>query len=142
MAPPPAAVQKAESSLDSGSTEAVKYELVASLKAVQDAKDSGLTDLSPDDIPLFSANKLAFASQEGPQIPLFLEKADCVTSYKRLKEASTKANLEDQPTLRVTTLRDVLFSMERGTRPAVSQLQFYTTESDLLRASDMLMGGP
>jgi len=136
MALPPVEIQKAETILESDPE--TKFQLVANPIAIQDANDLGMTNFVNGDVPLFAANKLAFAGQQGPQVPLFLNKADCLTSYTRLKESSTNKNLEEQPTIRVTTLKDVLFSMERGTRPAVSQLQFYTSENDLIRASDLM----
>jgi len=60
-----------------------------------------------------------------------------VTSYSRLRQAGGN-KLPEQPTIRTTTLLDVVKSMETGSRPAVKQLQFYATADDLLRATEML----
>mmetsp|Transcript_14048 Transcript_14048/g.20515 ORF Transcript_14048/g.20515 Transcript_14048/m.20515 type:complete len:366 (+) Transcript_14048:589-1686(+) len=136
MAPPPSEIQKAEeeASAEEGTTK--KFRLVPSSAAVKDASSLSMT-LADGDIPLFVADRLAFASPEGPQVPLFLTKADVITSYNRLRE-SKGSRLPEEPTIRSSTLFDELFSMEKGTRPAVSQLQFYATNDDLLRASEML----
>lgn len=139
MAPPPPAIQKAEDALtqatDDGPTTALSFKLVPSQAALKDAKEENL-NLGDGDIPLFVAERLAFAGSDGPQVPLFLEKTDCITSYNRLRESNNR--LAETPNLRTTTLKDILFSMEKGTRPAVSQLQFYATAEDLIRASEMM----
>eukprot|EP00586_Coscinodiscus_wailesii_P008014 CAMPEP_0172523182 /NCGR_PEP_ID=MMETSP1066-20121228/293525_1 /TAXON_ID=671091 /ORGANISM="Coscinodiscus wailesii, Strain CCMP2513" /LENGTH=284 /DNA_ID=CAMNT_0013306241 /DNA_START=170 /DNA_END=1025 /DNA_ORIENTATION=+ len=139
MAPPPPAIKKAEELLTSDvidtSVPAPSFQLIPSKAALQDARDSKLV-LANGDIPLFVAERLAFSGSDGPQVPLFLEKADCVTSYSRLRESSPR--LAPEPTIRATTLKDVLYSMEKGTRPAVSQLQFYATADDLVRASEIM----
>jgi hypothetical protein len=46
--------------------------------------------------------------------------------------------MPEAPTVRVTTLNAELFSMEKGTRPGVTQLAFYGTAEDLLKASDLI----
>ena len=106
------------------------YNLIPSAAASKDAKDTGTT-LKEGDVPLFIIERLAFAGSGGqPQVPLFLEKADGVTSYSRLGKS-------DQPIVRTTSLLDVLDSMERGTRPAVGQLEFYGNADDVLKADAM-----
>ncbi len=106
------------------------YNLIPSAAASKDAKDTG-TNLKEGDVPLFIIERLAFAGSGGqPQVPLFLEKADGVTSYSRLGKS-------DQPIVRTTSLLDVLHSMERGTRPAVGQLEFYGNADDVLKADEM-----
>lgn len=106
------------------------YNLIPSAAATKDAKDTGTT-LKEGDVPLFIIERLAFAGSGGqPQVPLFLEKADGVTSYSRLGKS-------DQPIVRTTSLLDVLDSMERGTRPAVGQLEFYGNADDVLKADEM-----
>ena len=106
------------------------YNLIPSAAASKDAKDTGTT-LKEGDVPLFIIERLAFAGSGGqPQVPLFLEKADGVTSYSRLGKS-------DQPIVRTTSLLDVLDSMERGTRPAVGQLEFYGNADDVLKADEM-----
>ena len=60
-----------------------------------------------------------------------------MTSYARLRE-SGENKLPEEPTIRTTSLLDVLDSMERGTRPAVGQLQFYGNADDVLKADEML----
>lgn len=113
------------------------YSLVPSAAALKDAQDTGTT-LKENDIPLFVVERLAFAGNgnEGPQIPLFLEKADAITSYKRLRESGGN-KLPEEPVIRTTSLMDVLDSMERGTRPGVSQLTFYGNAGDVLTADEM-----
>eukprot|EP00980_Cylindrotheca_fusiformis_P005002 scaffold1062_cov130-Cylindrotheca_fusiformis.AAC.8 len=132
MAPPPAEVEKAESEL---STTDRKYRLVPSKAAIEQAKELNM-NLSDGDIPLFVADRLAFASAKGPQLPLFVDKGDCVLSYQRLR--SGKSSLPEQPVVRSTSLFDTLYSMEKGTRPGVSQLAFYATADDVTRAAAML----
>jgi hypothetical protein len=46
--------------------------------------------------------------------------------------------LPETPTIRTSTLLDVLYSMEKGTRPGVSQLAFYASADDLLQATEMM----
>jgi len=130
MAPPPIAVQKAEAD------ETSSFQLVPSKVALKDADELKLT-LQDGDVPLFVADRLAFASNEGPKVPLFLEKSDCITSYNRLRDSGGN-KLPAEPNIRTTTLFDELFSMEKGTRPGVSQLDFYAPVNDLMKASDML----
>lgn len=102
-----------------------KYRLVPSGAAVVQAKEFGV-DLATNDIPLFVADWLAFASSKGPQLPLILDKSDCALGYQRLQQG--KPSLPEQPTIRTTSLLDTLKNMERGTRPGVSQLAFYGTQ--------------
>ncbi|KAL9178328.1 hypothetical protein ACHAXT_001756 [Thalassiosira profunda] len=103
------------------------YRLVPSKAARNEAKDISLKE---GDIPLFVVERLAFASDDGrPQVPLFTERGDAVTSYARLREAGGN-KLPEEPTIRTTSLLDVLDSMERGTRPGVGQLQFYGNADD------------
>lgn len=107
------------------------YNLIPSAAALKEAKDMGTT-LKEGEIPLFIVERLAFAGNGGqPQVPLFLEKADGVTSYSRLGKS-------DDPVVRTTTLSDVLDSMERGSRPAVGQLEFYGNADDVLKADELL----
>ena len=105
------------------------YTLVPSAAALSDNKDTALKD---GDIPLFVVEKLAFAGNDGrPEVPLFTEKEDGIISYKRLGK-------QDEPSIRTTSLQDVLESMEKGTRPAVGQLVFYGNADDVLKADGML----
>jgi len=111
------------------------YGLVPSEAASIDARDMGLKE---GDIPLYLVERLAFASDDGrPQVPLFTERGDAMTSYARLRESGDN-KLPEEPTIRTTSLLDVLDSMERGTRPAVGQLQFYGNADDVLKADEML----
>ena len=111
------------------------YGLVPSEAASIDARDMGLKE---GDIPLYVVERLAFASDDGrPQVPLFTERGDAMTSYARLRESGGN-KLPEEPTIRTTSLLDVLDSMERGTRPAVGQLQFYGNADDVLKADEML----
>ncbi len=132
MAPPPVEVQMAEADLASGVQKT--YHLLPSRAALQQANEFNM-DLATNDIPLFVADRLAFASSKGPQLPLFLDKSDCALSYQRLRQG--KSSLPEQPTIRTTSLLDTLQSMERGTRPGVSQLAFYATAEDLAMAADI-----
>jgi Tic22-like family len=129
MEPPPRAVQKAEMDIPSQT-----YRLIPSKTAAKDAASFQM-NLAESDIPLYVADRLAFASNSGPQLPLFLEKADCLTSYQRLRRSSSR--LPEIPNIRTTTLIDVLESMKKGTRPGVSQLAFYFSVEDLARKSVM-----
>lgn len=139
MAPPPTAIQKAEEDVITDSEGrafvAKSYRLVPSKTALKDAAAFS-TDLAESDIPLFVADRLAFAGPKGPQLPLFLEKDDCITSYQRLRGSSTR--LPETPNIRTTTLMDTLTSMEKGTRPGVSQLAFYSSAEDLIKATDLM----
>jgi len=112
-----------------------QFTLSPSTSALKDAKDTG-TSLKENDIPLFVVERLAFASNEGAQVPLFLEKNDAVTSYNRLRESGGN-KLPADPVIRTTSLLDVLVSMERGTRQGVSQLVFYANADDVLTAAEM-----
>ena len=124
----PIEVKNAIASL--ATTPTTSYKLVPSAAALNDAKETG-TSLKEGDVPLFSVAKLAFAGSGGqPQVPLFLERADGVTSYARLGKS-------DEAVVRTTSLLDVLDSMERGTRPAVSQLEFYGNADDLTKADEI-----
>lgn len=128
--PAPAEIKAATESIESG-----KYNLVPSNAALNDAK--GLT-LKEGDIPLFVVERLAFAGNDGrPQVPLFTEKNDAIVSYSRLRESGGN-KLPEEPTIRPTSLMDVLNSMEKGTRPAVSQLVFYGNSDDVLKADEMM----
>eukprot|EP00986_Skeletonema_menzelii_P013452 scaffold7852_cov151-Skeletonema_menzelii.AAC.17 len=120
----------ASSSSSSASGSSTTYKLIPSAAALNDAKETGTT-LKEGDVPLFSVARLAFAGSGGqPQVPLFLEKADGVTSYTRLGKS-------DEAVVRTTSLLDVLDSMERGTRPAVGQLEFYGNAEDVMKADEM-----
>jgi len=134
MAPPPSEVQTAEEKI-MNSENAPEYRLVPSKLAMQQAKEFNV-ELSNSDVPLFVADRLAFGSPKGPQLPLFLDKDDCITSYNRLRNG--KSSLPEQPNIRTSSLLETLVSMEKGTRPGVSQLAFYSTADDLLRLTEML----
>lgn len=138
MAPPPTAVEKAEEEIrmtaEKGGTSKT-YRLIPSKSAFKAAKEFDLK-MEESDIPLFVADRLAFAGDKGPQLPLFLEKDDCVTTYNRLRGSSSR--LPETPNIRVSTLMDTLKSMEVGSRPGVSQLAFYSSAEDLVQATDMM----
>ena len=142
MAPPPVEVERAEAELSNTSSEnsatQKKYRLVPSKESIKQAKEYNI-DLTENDIPLFVADRLAFASSKGPQLPLFLSKDDCILSYQRLREG--KSSLPERPNIRTATLLDELYSMEKGTRPGVSQLAFYATANDVNKAAQMVGGG-
>ncbi len=138
MAPPPVEIQKAETYLISSAetdTPPKSYRLIPSKTAVEQAKEFNMK-LRDNDIPLFVADRLAFASPRGPQLPLFTDKSDCVFSYQRLRDG--KKSLPEQPIIRTVSLLDELNSMERGTRPGVSQLAFYATADDVTKAAELL----
>jgi hypothetical protein len=138
MAPPPLEVQQAEDALDREGAVVKQFKLFPSKQAMRDAAEMNM-DVGTNDIPLFVADRLAFQGSKGPQVPLFLEKADAITSYNRLRESSgASTRLPEAPTIRSTTLLDELRSMEKGTRPGVSQLAFYATADDLLRADALI----
>jgi hypothetical protein len=130
MAPPPTEIEKAEAELTQK-----EYHLIPSKAAIEQAKEYNI-DLTPNNLPLFVADRLAFASSKGPQLPLFLDRADCILSYQRLREA--KPSLPERPNIRTTTLLDTLDSMERGTKAGVGQLAFYSTAEDLNRAAELM----
>jgi len=131
MAPAPVEVSKAEANIDT------KYTLIPSKQAIADAAELKIM-LAPNDFPLFVADRLAFSKVgAGIQVPLFLEKQDCLTSYERLQKSSgegKKSTLPEQPIIRATTLNDELFSMEKGSRPGQTQLAFYASAEDVNRA--------
>jgi hypothetical protein len=134
MAPPPQEVEKAEQELTEGGSQKV-YRLIPSKAAVEQAKEFKM-DLAESDIPLFVADRLAFAGPKGPQLPVFVDKNDCVFSYQRLRQG--KSSLPEQPNTRTSSLLDTLNSMEKGTRPGVSQIAFYATADDATKAAEML----
>jgi len=109
------------------------YKLVASKAALSE----GDMSLKEGDISLFVVEKLAFAGNDGkPQVPLFTERGDGVVSYARLRESGGN-KLPEVPSIRTTTLLDVLESMEKGTRPGVGQLEFYANADDVIKADEM-----
>ena len=111
----------------------ITYKLVASKAALND----GDMTLKEGDIPLFVVEKLAFAGNDGkPQVPLFTEKGDGVVSYARLRESGGN-KLPEVPSIRTTTLLEVIESMEKGTRPGVGQLEFYANADDVMKADEM-----
>jgi hypothetical protein len=113
MAPPPPEVEKAEQELNEGSS-SKSYRLIPSKMAKEQAKELKM-NLAESDIPLFVADRLAFASSNGPQLPLFVDKSDCVFTYNRLREGNSKSSLPEQPNIRSTSLLEELTSMEKGT---------------------------
>lgn len=133
MAPPPPEIEKAESAMSENPDKA--YRLIPSKAALEQAKEFKM-DLQANDIPLFVADRLAFAGSKGPQLPLFVDKSDCELSYQRLR--SGKSSLPEKPNVRTTSLLDELYSMEKGTRPGVSQLAFYATAEDVNKAASMI----
>lgn len=133
MAPPPSEVEKAEAALSENPEKL--YRLIPSKAAVDQANEYKM-NLLANDIPLFVADRLAFAGAKGPQLPLFVDKNDCMLSYQRLR--SGKSSLPEQPNIRTTSLLDELYSMEKGTRPGVSQLAFYATAEDVNKAASMV----
>ena len=108
-----------------------QYQLLPSKAAIEDARATN-TVLQPNDIALFKVERLAFASNEGPQVPLFTERQDAITSYKRLAEGSS--TLPPEPVVKSTSLFDVVESMELGSRPGVGQLAFYANADDVQEA--------
>lgn len=135
MAPPPTEIEKAEQELSAEGGSKKVYRLIPSKAAVEQAKEFNM-NLAENDLPLFVADRLAFASSKGPQLPVFVDKNDCVFSYQRLREG--KSSLPEQPNLRSSSLLDTLNSMEKGTRPGVSQIAFYATADDVTKAAEML----
>jgi len=138
MAPPPAAIKKAEDALNDENNKDSKksYRLVASKSSLKAAAEYN-TKMDDGDFPLFVADRLAFAGgARGPQLPLFLEKEDCVSSYERLREVSK--TLPEIPNIRTTTLKTELTSMEKGSRPGVAQLVFYASVPDLTAGSNLM----
>jgi hypothetical protein len=133
MAPPPSEVERAEGNLLSNNEKS--YFLIPSTKAIDQYKEFNVGDLSKSDIPLFIADRLAFASSKGPQLPLFLDKSDCIASYQRLRNG--KSSLPEEPTIRTSSLLETLITMEKGTRPGVNQLAFYATEQDLTKVAEL-----
>mmetsp|Transcript_23388 Transcript_23388/g.38705 ORF Transcript_23388/g.38705 Transcript_23388/m.38705 type:complete len:338 (+) Transcript_23388:155-1168(+) len=134
MAPPPIEVQKAEDALSANTD--TTYTLVPSKNALADAADAKL-DLDANDFPIFVADRLAFGDPNGGlKVPLFLERSDCLTSYTRLR--GSNLNMPETPNIRTTTLNDELFSMEKGTRPGMTQLNFYATAEDVNKAVDLI----
>lgn len=133
MAPPSTEVQNAEADL-SNSDSPKTYRLVPSKAAKEQAKEFNM-QLADSDIPLFVADRLAFAGPKGPQLPLFADKNDCIMSYQRLRQG--KSSLPEQPNIRTASLLDELYSMEKGTRPGVSQLAFYATADDITKAAEI-----
>lgn len=137
MAPPPTEVRKAEEAIENDvSAQSKTYKLIPSSAAMEDAASIKM-EVTDGDVPLFLADRLAFASSSGPQVPLFLEKNDAITSYSRLRVAGG-SKLPEEPSIRSTTLLEEINSMERGTRPGVSQLAFYAPERDLLQADELI----
>jgi hypothetical protein len=128
-APTPAAIKEAIETVSER-----RFTLVPSSSALKDAKETGTT-LQQNDVPLFIVERLAFASDSGAQVPLFLEKSDAILSYNRLRSSSN--TLPESPTVRTSSLMDVLDSMERGTRQGTSQLAFYGNADDVLKADEM-----
>ncbi|KAL3787248.1 hypothetical protein ACHAWO_003485 [Cyclotella atomus] len=128
-APTPAAIKEAIETVSER-----RFTLVPSSSALKDAKKTGTT-LQQNDVPLFIVERLAFASDSGAQVPLFLEKSDAILSYNRLRSSSN--TLPESPTVRTSSLMDVLDSMERGTRQGTSQLAFYGNADDVLKADEM-----
>jgi hypothetical protein len=129
-APTPAAIKQAIETVSER-----QFTLIPSSTAQKDAKETGTT-LQPNDVPLFIVERLAFASDSGAQVPLFLEQSDAITSYNRLRSSSNR--LPETPTVRTSSLMDVLDSMERGTRQGTSQLAFYGNADDVLKADEMI----
>ena len=116
-------------------TETTQYTIIPSATALKDARETN-TILKQNDVPIFVVERLAFASNNGPQVPLFLERNDAILSYNRLRESGGN-KLPEEPVVRTTSLLDVLDSMERGTRPGVSQLAFYGNAENVLKADEM-----
>ena len=109
------------------------YKLVASKAALSE----GDMSLKEGNIPLFVVEKLAFAGNDGkPQVPLFTERGDGIVSYARLRESGGN-KLPEAPSIRTTTLLEVIESMEKGTRPGVGQLEFYANADDVIKADEM-----
>jgi hypothetical protein len=130
MEPPPAEVAKAEAAITFDKT----YRLIPS-KAAREQAAEFKVDVADGDVPFFVADRLAFAGPKGPQLPLFTDENDCISSYQRLRESSKK--LPEIANIRVATLMDEIFSMEKGTRPGVSQLAFYANAEDLSKATEI-----
>lgn len=137
MAAPPAEVAKAEAELNAEDNDSNKptYRLVTSKAAIDQATKYNI-NLGANDTPLFVADRLAFANDRGPQLPLFFDREDCVLSYERLR--SGKSNLPEQPNIRSTTLMETIYSMEKGTRPGVANIAFYATADDVNKAAEMV----
>lgn len=141
MPPPPSEVAKAEEVLrgEDGAplADGTNYKLIPSAHARESAAEFDLK-LEANDLPLFVADRLAFAAAGGAQVPLFFEKEDAISSYQRLQQQSG-SKLPAEPKVRATSLLDQIETMEKGTRPGTKQLEFYAATDDLMRA-DALMG--
>uniref|UniRef100_A0A7S4MIG8 Uncharacterized protein n=1 Tax=Odontella aurita TaxID=265563 RepID=A0A7S4MIG8_9STRA len=71
MAPPPQEVKRAEEAIERhGSAGSKTYKLIPSAAAVEGAAGMKM-ELANGDVPLFIADRVAFASSSGPQVRLF-----------------------------------------------------------------------
>mmetsp|Transcript_45189 Transcript_45189/g.88419 ORF Transcript_45189/g.88419 Transcript_45189/m.88419 type:complete len:326 (+) Transcript_45189:38-1015(+) len=145
MAPPPPEIAAVEASLADDTSEKKEfYKLIPSSTAISAVTSSDMvnnifTGADKSAIPVFSAERLAFAGPEGPQLPLFLEKEDCLQSYQRLRSrGSSNRRYPEIPVLRITTLLDEVKSMERGDRPVLANYEFYSKTYDLIHAQDLM----
>jgi len=146
MAPPPPGITAAEASLVGDAVEGARevYRLVPSAAAVAglsaaDAKDIDVGGVDGSGVPVFSAERLAFAGPEGPQLPLFFNEQDCAETYQRLR-LSPRGNgrLPEKPVIRVSSLFDQVKSMERGDKPVLNSYAFYSNNYDLIHAQDLI----
>lgn len=91
------------------------------------------------DLPVYQADKLAFSSDRGIVVPVFLSEADLQESWSRLRGGAKGGAVTEAPTVRVSTLAAVVAAMESGTADT-ARLEFFPTYEDIEAAKEMIGG--
>jgi len=112
------------------------YTVVSPKLAMEDAAMVN-KDYTPDGIPLFASQKLAFRDAEGrQQIPLFLSYQDLESTWGKLREANPKlSKIPEQ--VEVTGLNYILGEMASGGQD-FRLLEFYPTSKALDSYSELI----
>ena len=113
-----------------------KMEIVPSKESIWAAKDMGVNMAeNGNDVPLFVVNSLAFKTKKGEVVtPLFLEKSDCESTFKRLVQDGSGL---EEASITVLSLRNVLKGMEEGMLPLASakRMELFPLEYNRIRAN-------
>lgn len=92
-----------------------QYKFIPPKSSLSDVNSEWKSTHSENDVPLFRVQSMAFEDPQGLILPLFVNKADAVSSYERLQasKADKSADLKD-PVIQTTSLLDIIDLFNTG----------------------------
>ena len=109
------------------------YVLNPSAEELKNLGGTAWIESNPSDIPLYRIQKLAFQKEEGLEIPLFLSKADGLSSYERL-QASKGDTMVGPAVVQETSLKKMLGIFSQGGIEGRA-LEFYPSADIIVQAA-------